>query len=89
MQVGGEAMNTDDAIATIPYNYRLYTVDASIEGRVRVMLALQGADEKLWHETGKVLDAAGRDVRPKLYATGWAATLADAVLAAVKDIVDA
>jgi hypothetical protein len=43
----------DDAIASIPTNYRLYSMDASIVGRFRVMLTLAEPDRQAWFDTGE------------------------------------
>lgn len=79
----------DEALASIPANYRLYTVDASIEGRFRVMLVLTGQDRQDWFDVGEVLDKSGRDIRPSLYQSGVGPTLAAAIMAAVKEASDA
>ena len=75
----------DDALASLPMNYRLYTVDASIEGSVRVMLALIEPYRQEWFDMGEVLDVAGRDVRPALYLSGIGNTLVAAIENATKE----
>ena len=78
-------ITVEAALAGIPANYRLYTIDASIEGRVRVDLALQRQDRDDWFDHGEVLDATGRDVRPALYVSGVAITLPFAIIRAIKE----
>lgn len=79
-------MSIDSAISNIPENYRLYSIDASIPNRFSVMLALTGEDYALWHAQGATLDLAGRDIRPKLFASGVAKTLDAAINAAIEDV---
>ena len=52
-----------------PEGYRLYTVDASIEGRASIMFILKKELRDDWHLQGEVLDASGKDVRPELFIT--------------------
>ena len=52
-----------------PEGYRLYTVDASIEGRASIMFVLKDELRKDWHLQGEVLNAAGDDLRQPLFIT--------------------
>jgi hypothetical protein len=52
-----------------PQGYRLYTVDASIEGRASIMFILKKELRDDWHLQGEVLNAAGEDIRQPLFIT--------------------
>lgn len=72
-------------LGKVPENYRLYKIDASIEGRYVVMFTLKGQDREDWFTQGEVLDNTGKDVRPQLYLSGLGTTFTEAIAAALKE----
>jgi len=48
-------------------DYRLYKLDASIEGRFQIWFTLYGEAWSNWFLQGETLDNTGKDIRQDLY----------------------